>query len=306
MYQQLDYSRFKTDINLTQYAAHLGYEIDRKKTTRSSIAMRKDADKIIISKRGSLWVYFSVVDDSDNGTIINFLENRTRKTIAEIGKELQGWMGESVSLPDPQNYVEDVEEQIFDPARVLRIFKRCQPARRHTYLERRGIGGQVLGSPRFAGRIHKDSYGNAVFPHYNDKGICGLELKNADKALFVRGSEKTFWRSNIRAGDNSLVLGEAVIDALSYSILFPSERAIYGATGGGVSPDQSGLVGKFLEGRAGIKKVILITDNDEGGDDLASKIRQSILGSGFEGDVIRHSPSLRGADWNNILVKTRP
>ena len=44
---QLDYSKFKTEINLTQYAAHLGYEVDRKKSTRSSIAMRKDSDKVI-------------------------------------------------------------------------------------------------------------------------------------------------------------------------------------------------------------------------------------------------------------------
>lgn len=58
MTQQLEFSRFKSEINLTQYAAHLGYEIDRKKSTRSSIAMRNGADKIIISRRGPLWVYF--------------------------------------------------------------------------------------------------------------------------------------------------------------------------------------------------------------------------------------------------------
>ncbi len=52
MTHRYDFSRFKSDINLTQYAAHLGYEVDKKKSTRSSIAMRNGGDKIIISKRG--------------------------------------------------------------------------------------------------------------------------------------------------------------------------------------------------------------------------------------------------------------
>jgi len=89
MTQQLDFSRFKSEINLTQYAAHLGYEIDKKKSTRSSVAMRSGADKIIISRRSGIWVYFSVSDDHDNGTIIDFAQNRTHKAIAEIGRELK-------------------------------------------------------------------------------------------------------------------------------------------------------------------------------------------------------------------------
>ena len=84
MYQTLDYSRFKTDINLTQYAAYFGYEIDAKKSTKSSIAMRRDGDKVIISRKGANWVYFSVMDDSDNGSIIDFVQKRTSKKILEI------------------------------------------------------------------------------------------------------------------------------------------------------------------------------------------------------------------------------
>ena len=86
------------------------------------------------------------------------------------------------------------------------------------------------------------AYGNVAFPHYNGKDICGLELKNADKALFVRGSEKTFWRSNCKQGDDTLVIGEAVIDVVSYSILFTNETSVYAATGGGMSPEQEEIL----------------------------------------------------------------
>ncbi|MFP4465345.1 MAG: toprim domain-containing protein [Alphaproteobacteria bacterium] len=302
MTQQLEFSRFKSEINLTQYAAHLGYEIDRKKSTRSSVAMKGGADKIIISRRGGVWVYFSVTDDRDNGTIINFVQNRTNKTIGEIGQELQGWIGGTIDLPEPKIYAQEVEEQDYDPARVAKVFKKCHPVKYHAYLESRGLTGAVLSSPRFTGRIYTDRYQNAAFPHYGSNGICGLELKNAQKAVFVRGSEKTLWRSNIRAGDTCLILAEAVIDALSYYTLFPDEHSIYGATGGGLSPEQMTLIGKFLEQFLEIRRVLIITDNDKGGDRLAEKIQKATEDSNFSGVIIRHSPDKRGHDWNDVLM----
>lgn len=302
MTHQLEFSRFKSEINLTQYAAHLGYEIDRKKSTRSSIAMRNGADKIIISRRGALWVYFSVSDDNDNGTIIDFAEKRTNKSLKEIGRELQSWIGGNAPMPEPKNYVQEVEPQEYDPARVANVFKRCRPAQNHAYLESRGLAGGVLSSPRFTGRIFTDRYQNAAFPHYHGKGICGLELKNADKALFVRGSEKTLWRSNAGAGDETLILSEAVIDALSHAVLFPNETAIYAATGGGMSPEQAEIIKQAAQGIKSLKRIALITDNDLGGDRLTDKILKAIEDGGFSGEVTRHSPEQRGDDWNDVLT----
>ena len=156
---QLDYSKFKTEINLTQYAAHLGYEIDRKKSTRSSIAMRKDSDKVIISRRGNLWVYFSVTDDSDNGTIIDFAEKRTHKSIGEIGRDLQNWIGGGVSLPHAKNYVREVASQDYDPARIEGIFKSLKPVDKHRYLASRGLTDALLTERRFIARAGRNYYG---------------------------------------------------------------------------------------------------------------------------------------------------
>jgi len=303
MKQQYDFSRFKAEINLTQYAAHLGYEIDRRKSTRSSVAMKGGADKIIISRRAGIWVYFSVTDDGDNGTIINFAQNRTGKNIREIGQELQGWISGSVNPPELKTYAHEIIEQEYDPSRVVRIFKGCRAVKYHAYLERRGLTSNVLSSARFAGRIYKDRYQNAAFPHYGSHGVCGLELKNAEKAVFVRGSEKTLWRSNIREGDCCLILAEAVIDALSYFSLFPDKHSVYGATGGGLSPEQMRLIGAFLDQRPEIQSVRIIADNDKGGDRLSDKIQSAIKESSFSGNIARHSPDVCGQDWNDVLMR---
>ncbi len=295
------FADFRQQINLTQYAAHLGYEIDKKKSTRSSIAMRSGADKIIISRKGANWVYFSVSDDNDNGSIVNFIQKRTHKEIAEIGKELNAWLGGGVVLPEARNYVPDVQEQVYDPARIRRIFRNCRPTTNHAYLQSRGITGALLSSDRFTGRIYTDRYNNAAFPHYGPRGICGLELKNAEKAVFVRGSEKTLWRSNVRAVDNTLIIAEAVIDALSYHQLFALENSFYTVTGGGMSPEQGGIIRLAAQNLPALKTIILITDNDEGGDKLTAKLKAVIAESGFKGEVIRHSPQGRGDDWNDVL-----
>lgn len=300
-----NFSKFKQDINLTQYAAHLGYEIDRKKSTRSSIAMRSAADKVIISKRGANWVYFSVSDDNDNGTIVDFIENRTNKTIREIGKELNIWIGGGATLPHPKSYISEVSAPERDPVRLKKIFHYCRPVSKHLYLESRGIQRVLFQSERFGGRIYIDRYENAVFPHYKDNSICGLELKNIEKAVFVRGSAKTLWRSHVRAGDDTLIIAEAVIDALSYHQLFNNQRAIYAATGGGISSEQEKIVCAFVSSFPNLKKIILITDNDEGGDKITGRIKKALLKSGFKGKIIRHSPKQKGQDWNDVL-QTKP
>ena len=70
---------FKSRINLTKYASAQGYVLDRRHTSRNSVAMRGPAgDKVIIARdaRDGNWIYFSVTDDQDHGTIIDFITRR--------------------------------------------------------------------------------------------------------------------------------------------------------------------------------------------------------------------------------------
>jgi len=83
---------FKRRINLTEYAAAQGYALDRKESSRNSVTMRGPGDdKIIIGKDANSghWIYFSVRDDADNGTIIDFIQNRQRFDLGEVRKALR-------------------------------------------------------------------------------------------------------------------------------------------------------------------------------------------------------------------------
>ena len=66
--------KFKTVVNLTELAASRGYVLDRRGSSRNSAVMRHpDGDKIIIARYEGTnhWVYFSVQNDSDNGTVVD-------------------------------------------------------------------------------------------------------------------------------------------------------------------------------------------------------------------------------------------
>jgi len=87
---------FKTNIDLRAYAAGQGYQLDGKQSWRGTAVMRHPLsnDKVII-KRGidGHYIYFSVRDERDNGTIIDFVQFRQRLSIGAVRKELRPWIG---------------------------------------------------------------------------------------------------------------------------------------------------------------------------------------------------------------------
>ncbi|MBI1183576.1 DUF3991 domain-containing protein [bacterium] len=300
--RKLDFNRMKQEINLAQYAAQMGFEVEPKKSTSNSISMRYGtSDKIVISKQNGTWVYFSVYDNDDNGTIIDFIHNRTKKSLFEIAGELQVLLDGKPHMPELPLYSKGIEEKQYNPERIIRMFNNCVVVKTHRYLTSRRITANTLQSTRFRNRIYQDSYANAVFPHEQSGRVCGLELRNIGVKLFVRGSRKTAWRSNILPDDSKIVIAESPMDAMSYHELYPDANAFYVATSGGLSPEQVTVLQKYITTNSTITSVLLITDNDSGGDKLTDKLIKSLDEIKFTGLINRHSPPNKGDDWNDVL-----
>src|ERR1700691_2563759 len=86
---------FKTSIDLRSYAAAQGYVLDRKESWRGSAVMRHaNGDKIIISRKpDGHYTYWSVRDDRDYGTIIDFVAHRSGMNLGQVRRELREWTG---------------------------------------------------------------------------------------------------------------------------------------------------------------------------------------------------------------------
>ena len=129
---------FKSRINLSEYAAAQGYAMDRKESSRNSVVMRReDGDKIIVGRgRDDHWVYFSVRSDSDNGSIIDFVQNRKGLSLGRVRQELRPWIGSvrHFERPHPDLFAQEVERITRDRARVLLELMRMKPLAYHRYL----------------------------------------------------------------------------------------------------------------------------------------------------------------------------
>jgi hypothetical protein len=297
---------FKRQIDLRQFAVSLGYQIDRRESWRGSTVLRRGADKIVLKRNGNgQYVFFSVRDDDDNGTVIDFLQRRQNLSLGAVRQILRPWIGRQTASP---------QFPILEPTSPNRIrveyaYRRMADAQRYPYLEHeRGVPAAVLLAPRFAGRMRIDSRGNTVFPHFDAAGLCGYEIKNRGFTGFAAGGQKGLWLSHTRRDDRRLILAESAIDALSYAALFPDARdqTRYASLGGKPSLRQTGLVQATIAKLPEGAEIVAAFDADPAGRTLVGRIRDAVArlaGTTGRSDLIfkAHLPAEEGEDWNSML-----
>src|SRR5262249_34101770 len=155
-------------------------------------------DKVVIRRNtNGHYVYFSVRDDRDNGTIVDFVQFRDRSSLGAVRKTLRPWIGRP---PSPAPGSSRGQALPLFPAlpmvgkdrmAVEANYRRMEDAPTHPYLvEVRRLPAAMLASPRFAGRVRIDDRGNAVFPHFDLEGLCGYEIKNHGFTSFSSGGSK--------------------------------------------------------------------------------------------------------------------
>jgi len=289
--------RFKTEINLVHYAESQGYEIDRKESSPASIVMRgPNNDKIVVATdTDGHGIYFSVRDERDNGTIIDFVQRRKGLTLGQVRRDLRPWLTDGGHPhPSPSRKPEPISK---DRRRVLAGWfqARPQPPDGLPYLLKRGLRPKVLNDPRFAPRIRIDDHGAAIFPHYDQQGLSGYEIKNNSFTGFARGGKKGLWYSTNLSHAPRLVITESAVDALSHAQITADTDAAYISIGGQPSQEQWELIGSALRKaqRRGTQ-IIIGTDADPGGDQLAARLSELVPGT-----TRRERPIAK--DWNDQL-----
>jgi hypothetical protein len=298
--------RFKTAINLTEYAASQGYQLDKRASSRNSVVMRHPAgDKVVIARgEDQHWIYFSVRDESDNGSIIDFIQYRRRCSLADVRRELRPWVGGAVPRPALELYVPEVVPVSRDRAGVIRALAAMKPLVTHRYLEeKRAIPRELLANPRFAGCVLVDARSNAICPHADKDGPCGYEIKNQGFTGFAPGGEKGLWMSRVRRADTVLVIAESAIDALSYAALHLDEHARYASFGGALNPHQPGLIHAAVERLPSGAAVRIATDSDEDRAGFALIIEGLVAETGRGDLAVERAVPIDAKDWNDALLR---
>lgn len=306
MNRDAELESFKREIDLRQLAVSLGYEVDWRENWRGSTVLRRGADKIVVKRNGNgHYVFFSVRDDADNGTVIDFLQRRQQVSLGAVRRILRPWIGRSAASPQFPN----LEPASPDRMRVECAYRRMENAQRFPYLEQeRCVPAAVLFSPRFACRMRIDSLGNTVFPHFDGAGLCGYEIKNCGFTGFAAGGQKGLWLSHTQPRDRRLVLAESAIDALSHAALFPDaeDQTRYASLGGKPSSRQMGLVQTAIAKLQAGAEIVAAFDADDAGRHLVEGIAEavaSVANTTGRSDIIFRDqlPAKEGEDWNQVL-----
>jgi len=287
---------FKSNINLVEYAAGQGYQINQKESSRNSKVMEKDGDKIVIATgHDGHGVYFSVRDDADNGSVIDFVQRRKQLNLGQVRKELRGFAGH----PEPIQALSKPVASSKDVQQVIAVYAKSVSAIPRYLTSQRGIDAETVKDPRFASVVRVDANKNAVFPHFDSQGLCGFELKNESFTGFARGGRKGLWHSSNIARATKIVICESAIDALSHAQLRDDPDAAYVSIGGSMNDQQPELIRRMFKSAAERDvKIILAMDNDDGGRKFVEQMR----GIANETVVLIAVDMPKAKDWNAELV----
>jgi hypothetical protein len=300
--------RFKSDISLLRYAVErYGYQRDRRKSSRSSHVLRHPItdDKIIVRRNPDRhWTYFSVRDDRDNGTIVDFVKTRARhSSLGHVRQELRQWLGTARPERDDWTVADATGSAIaaHDPRAVAEAFSAARVAETSHYLQTRGLRRETLSCERFIGTWRLGARGNVLFAHRDDAGVLtGFEVKNRGFTGFASGGKKTAWQSRAFPGDQGLVITESAIDALSHYQLY-RDAARYVSTAGTPSSTQMQLLGRLLARLAPGTIVVAALDSDEAGHKIATRIEA--LTRRLPRLYFRRDTPAGAKDWNDILQR---
>jgi hypothetical protein len=303
MKQAEELETFKSQINLIEYAETQGYQLDPKKSSKNCIVMTDNlGDKILIGvdRSDGHYFYYSVIDDRDKGSIIDFIQKRRSLNLGEVRKELRPWVnGSYTAVTKPKEAAPKPTPTTKDRHKILIQFENMKAIANHAYLNARGINQQTIESDRFSGSIYTDSRGNVVFPHRDREGVCGYEIRNQQFKGFSEGGTKGLWHSHATPEDKRLVICESPIDCLSYYRFFDDDQTRYFATGGTLSENQKDLI------RGAMKKIhkqggqiVIATDSDKAGQKLALELAKFAP----EGSQISHHVPDYQKDWNEALI----
>ena len=293
-------------------AAELGFAINPQKTSRGSTCMdHPDGTRILIGLASDGHFVFCAVRGHGGGSAIDLWQQRRGGSLGDVRRSLRPFLDGAGSAPPPLHAAAGLQQS--------RMLPSLQPIERdilgvqaryagfsplgshHPYLcEVRGIPPEILAEPFLAERLRIDERSNAIFPHYDDSGLCGWEARNHGFIGFAKGGRIFCTVPDER--DLKLVIAESAIDALSYGVIAGYDRARFLSFSGGLNDEQPRLLQQAMSKMPPGSMVIAAVDRDEAGDQYVSVLEDLFRRLGRDDLTFRSDqPPVVGCDWNDAL-----
>jgi len=319
----------KQHINLVELAVNkFGYRIDKRKSSKYYKTLKKDNDVIVVKRNNenNHWIYFNARNDEDNGTVIDFLQNRGVGNLGAVRRFLANYIKEKKEGKIKE--VDDFEVRVSSISDrqnvVLREYSRLGELEEDNYLVRdRQIDPGIINKDF---DIYTDDRKNVVFPLFGKQGeVIGLAKYNKDFKQVI--GQKGIWTSYTGKiedvkGITDVVITESPIDALSYLELFKDETDIYIDVDGTVRNvkrryfliSTQGQIGKqtieaisnYIKAIKKVNpniKVRIALDNDDKGQEMAEELQEELENRFNDLEIYVDIPQMK--DWNEELQEEK-
>ncbi len=292
--------QFKTNINLVEFAAReYGYKLRKEKSSVHRKVLESPSGDIILVARSknNHWQFITAnagasfnPDSSDNGSIIDLVQKHEHLDLQGVRDKLRGETGSSLGAIS--DYEVEPKKEI-DRSAIKQTLRKMSAVTDSPYLKSRGVSRDVLKNPIFLGSILNGYNEAVVFPHWDEQGLIGYEIRNTGFKGFSKQGGKGIWFSkNLKKAD-AIVFTESPIEALSHFQLKKPANTAYMSTSGNMSSKTVELMKRVFEKYPNIR-VIASFNNDEKGRGYAKLVQGLRAGAQIE------FPNKN--DWNDELM----
>jgi len=289
--EQLEALRDKVSCEVALEA--LGWEIDRKESSRRAVKYRRDNAIIIVTHEGRGW--FDPLSDR-KGDVFGLSMFLDRISFPEAAERVASLVGFEVSRPAwPGRRRGKVIEALDVRWRDRR--RPCPGSEAWRYLcWSRCIPAHIIRQAIQQDLVREGPFGSMWAAHIDkDDDVVGWEERGPDWRGFATGGSKLLFRLGAGSGTR-LCVTEAAIDAMSLAALEGMrEHTLYLSTGGGWSPATDAALTE-LAGRAGAQ-LIAATDANSQGEIYADRLRGIAQAIGCDWQRLRPPAD----DWNEVL-----
>ncbi|MFU3684635.1 AAA family ATPase [Pseudomonas aeruginosa] len=319
----------KLDVDLTEYAAHLGMEYDKQASYKGHAVFRHGAGKYdIYQAADDNWIWHDR-HAGKSGDIFKLYQEVKGGTFVQAKDDVRAFqggvlpsLGKSSEEQARIDRARDEKRQQKERERQETIASSTKDhyrafgfmGRRDTYLsQERRLSPEVLAETRWRTSKH----GSAVFPHIDAEGkFCGYEYRGAQMIEgelrqfkgFTTDTEKGIYLANPRcANPTEIRFSEGGVDVLStYQLATPEERQriLFVGTTGEPGPKTEAAIIALAE-RHDIRRFSLAYDRDQPGDNHTAK-RAARLAERFPDaqiEDVRERIGLQLGEDPNQLVK---
>ena len=296
--------RFKKEVNLAEFLRKKGYTKEKGLGKVGIVLKGPDGERILVAtSMNNHGVYFNVHDDSDAGSVIEFLMRGNEGSFRSVYKELRAWLntlGATWRVEESFRPLPSTSDQ----QKILLDLAGMSQEANASLMKEWQISSRILVEPRFSGQILTDHSGNAVFPHFLKGQLTGYEIETGALPGFATKGEKGLWFSHgLGRGAMRITICQSGLDCLSHAQMHPNQNSDYVSIAGSLSDVQKADLGVVarMASMHGIEIVVAV-GNDPLGEKLVGEFKGIFQKEGVE--PTREIPE-NGKGWKENLQQRK-